>query len=98
MQLDEVTSDRELLQVLWACYDSWERQSGPEQRRVICYTWIVSRHRDRFGARFHQAKLSVLARTGLLEKAGVSRGGRRRYYRLPRPRVVESVLADAGLL
>lgn len=89
----------ELQKVLWACYDYWRRMSIPEQERAVCYKWIRRSYQDRFGQRFHWSRLSKLADLGLLERdAETSRGGHRRYYKIPNPSLVYQLLSNWGLL
>jgi hypothetical protein len=72
-------------QVLRACYDYWQAEFCEPAERTVCYAWVESRCRHLFGATFHPSLLERLVEQGHLEKAGCSRGGRRRYYRLTNP-------------
>jgi hypothetical protein len=87
----------ELQQVLWACYDYWKAGSAPPDERGLCYTWVVRRYADRFGARFHPSRLGRLVQLGFLEKEEASRGGSRRYYRMVDAPRVADVLRELPL-
>jgi hypothetical protein len=87
----------ELERVLWACYEYWRNIDQPEEERVICYSWVVTKYELRFGTRFHQSRLHELANFGLLELEDSSRGGNRRYYKLPDPEGIRALLGpDRG--
>lgn len=93
MTANDIETDKELQQVLWACYEYWQRESVPPGQRLICYSWALGPYRERFGRDFHQSGLSRLARLGFLKTGDPSRGGHRRYYRLVAPDQVRHLLA-----
>ena len=90
----EVTIDQELQQILWACYEYWKNEQLPPSKRVVCFAWIITPFEKRFGASFHQSRLSRLATLGFLEKDDTSRGGNRRYYRLINPDHIARLLRE----
>lgn len=90
MRPTDIDNDKELQRVLWACYEYWRAEPVPE--RAVCYSWAVEPYKERFGTQFHQSKLTMLARRGLLKRAGTSRGGGRRYYAIPSPEQVKGLL------
>jgi hypothetical protein len=89
------TLDVESRQVLSACFDYWSREQLPEADRVICFAWVARVYRERFGLDLSRAKFDRLAALGLLEKADSSRGGRRRYYRVPEPAAIRAAIGAA---
>lgn len=98
MNAKDIENDRELQQVLWACYDFWEASQRPIHEREIFYGWIRRRYEERFGTGFHQSKLRQLASLGYLERRDTARGGSRRYYRLANPAQTREFLTRWGLL
>jgi len=90
--------DRELQQILWACYEYWHGEKMPVSERVICREWVLSIYKERFGVSFHQSKLTKLANIGLLRKVDTTRGGHRRYYAIDDPQRVVSLLREWELL
>lgn len=92
MRVDEIESNVELQQVLWACYKYWQSESLPPHERVICYSWVVKLYEGKFGTNFHQSKLRRLSRLGFLQPSDVSRGGNRRYYKIVDPDKVARLL------
>ena len=89
-----VNIDLELGRVLWACYQYWRDQTLPFNERSICFTWVEKVYQTRFNAKMHQSALERLAKLGYLEKEDTSRSGNRRYYRMPKPELVEALLAE----
>lgn len=97
-ELPEIDTDAQLQQVLWACYEYWTKEPSPPSERTICYKWVLRLYKKRFGGRFHQSKLSRLAKLGLLRPDQTARGGNRRYYELPNPGEVQRLLQKWGML
>ena len=98
MRVNEIESNVELQQVLWACYKYWQGESLPPHERVICYSWVVRLYEDKFGTGFHQSKLRRLASLGFLQQDDTSRGGNRRYYKIVDPNKVASLLKKWKLI
>jgi len=92
--LEHVEIAPESRQILWACLKYWETELLAPEERSVCYSWVERLYRDRFGRTFHQSKLEQLAELGLLEKADTSRGGNRRYYRIPDPSRIRSIVRE----
>jgi hypothetical protein len=84
----------ELQRVLWAYFEAWKEDPRPESERDVCFTWAVSRHRERFGTEFGQSGIRQLVELGYLEPGESSRRSHRRYYRIPSPERVAAVLTD----
>jgi hypothetical protein len=93
----EVEVAPELQRILWACLAYWDAETLAPEERLICYSWVVRPHLERFRETFHQSKLEELARLGLLEKADTSRGGNRRYYRIVEPAQVRGLVQEWNL-
>ena len=98
MRVNEIESNVELQQVLWACYKYWEGESLPPHERIIYYSWVVRPYEERFGTEFHQSKLRRLASLGFLQQDDTSRGGNRRYYKIADPNGVASLLKKWKLI
>jgi hypothetical protein len=94
MALTEVEVAPELQRILWACLAYWDTEILVSEERLVCYSWVVRPYLERFRETFHQSKLEELARLGLLEKADTSRGGNRRYYRIPEADRVRGLLQE----
>jgi len=92
MRVSEIENDQELQRILWACYKYWQGQSSSPGERAICYNWVLRPYEDRFGVKFHQARLRRLKTLGLLEQEETSRAGHRRYYRIVDPDRVRALL------
>jgi hypothetical protein len=97
MTLTELEVARELQRILWACLAYWNTETLAPEERLVCYSWVVRPHLERFRETFHQSKLEELARLGFLEKADTSRGGNRRYYRIPEADRVRWLLQEWNL-
>lgn len=97
MRVNEIEKDLELQRVLLPCYEYWKNEPLPVSERAICYSWIVQLHKKYYGIRFHQSKLLYLANLGFLEPDEVSRGGHRRYYKIPDPFQVNNLLEKWSL-
>ena len=78
-------------QVLRACLDVWKTSSAPPAERTVCYSWVEPKCRELFGTTFHQSVLEKLAESGHLSKADASRAGRRRYYKVNHPQMLEAI-------
>jgi len=98
MTTGDMEIDRELQHVLWACYEYSQREPFPPEPRSVCYTWVRRAYEKRFGCRFHQSKLSRLAKLGFLELEETARAGHRRYYQLVDANQVRGLLEEWGLL
>ena len=94
--LEQVEIAPESRQILWACLKYWETEPLAPEERSVCYSWVERLYRNRFGQTFHQSKLDQLAQSGFLEKADTSRGGNRRYYRIPDANRLRTLLAELG--
>ena len=88
----DVEAEPQLWQVLSACYDVWRNEASPPDQRLLCFSWILPLYEERFGKRFHQSRLAQLESAGFLEKYASTRSRHRRYYKLPDPDRVESLL------
>jgi len=97
MALTEVEIAPELQRILWACLSYWDTETQAPEERSVCYSWVVRPHLERFRETFHQSKLEELARLGFLEKTDTSRGGNRRYYRIPEADRVRGLLQEWNL-
>ena len=97
MNIHNLEDDRELQQVLWACYHYWDDPALPPDERLFCHRWIVGPYVDRFGAPFAPDRLACLVDLNLLHRAGTSRRGDRRYYYLADPDRVRAWLEVWGL-
>ena len=97
MMVNEIENDRELQQVLWACYKCWRDEWLSPEKRIVCYTWVVRVYEERFGVQFHQSSLRRLAKLGLLKQGDTSRSGHRRYYRIVAPDQVDDLLKKWNL-
>lgn len=93
MTTADVEGEPELQQVLSACYEVWKSENAPSDQRLLCYAWVLPHYEDRFGKGFHPSRLAQLGTAGLLEKYVSTRTGRRRYYKLPDPDHVGSLLS-----
>ena len=96
MNTNNIETDRELQQILWACYDFWKTSNQPPSDREIYYGWVIDGYKKKFGATFHQAKLHTLVALGYLMDVGTARGGKNRYYRLIDPEQVDTDLKRWG--
>ena len=72
--------DAELERVLWACREGAIRFPTPDGS--ICFEWLRPIFRQEFKSDFHQSKLGLLAKRGLLRENDSTRNGKRRYYTL----------------
>jgi hypothetical protein len=75
MSTNEIETDPELRQVLWACYKFWQGVEGSPHEKEIWYGWVVGLYEKKFGTRFHPSKLRVLANLGFLKPGDTARGG-----------------------
>jgi len=66
--------------VLWACQECNRRFPAPDGS--FCFTWVLAVYREEFSSDFHQSRLHVLAKRGLLRENDSTRTGHRRYYTL----------------
>ena len=98
MSLNEIQSDLELKQVLWACYEYWQGESCSPDERVICHSWVTGPYEDRFGTKFHQSRLGRLATLGFLEPEDTAKGGHRRYYKIADPDRVKYLLKEWDMI
>lgn len=96
MSTNGIETERELQQILWACYDFWKESSRPPNEREIYYGWIIDRYKNKFGASFHQATLRRLITLGYLAAGDTARGGDRRYYKLVDPNKTANDLKSWG--
>lgn len=94
MDTDALKNDPELQHILWACYEYWRQEKLPVRQRAICYNWVIDVYKDRFDQRFHQSKLTKLARLGFLKKDYPTRAGSRRYYKIPAADQIEVLLKE----
>lgn len=79
---NQILSDPKFQRILWACLAYWGTEPNPLNEHAVCYSWVARCYKNRFGGTFHQSKLQLLARLGVLTKDDTSRGGNRRYYRI----------------
>ena len=86
----------DLLRVLWAVNDYWQKSNQPPAERVVCYSWVVQAHEEKFGGSFHQSKLHNLAKLGFLKPEWSSND--RRYYSVPNPGQVRSLSKNSVVL
>ena len=98
MEINLVETDQQLQQILWACYDYWSKEDLPPNERSICYSWMSHSYADRFGSKFHQSKLSQLAKLSFLKRLDKSRSGDRRYYAITSPNNLFTLLKKWELL
>lgn len=96
--VDEIEKDRELQQVLWACYKYWQDEPLPPKERAICYSWVVRVYESRFDIKFHPSRLRRLEKLGFLKRNVTSRSGHRRYYKIVEPDRVAELLRGWNLL
>jgi hypothetical protein len=93
MKANEIENAPELQQVRWACYQYWQGEELlPPHKRVIWYKWVLGPYKDRFGTKFHQSKLRLLAKLGFLKQDDALRSGHRRYYKIVDPNRVDDLL------
>jgi hypothetical protein len=92
MTLRDIENDIALQRVLWAAFNYWNNEELPAGERAICYNWVLGPHKERFHTTFHHSRLLQLEKLGLLQKAELSRGGGRRYYRIIDAKRIESLL------
>lgn len=92
MTTPDIETEPELQQVLSSCYEVWKSETSPPDQRLLCYSWVLPLYQDQFGKGFHPSRLADLATAGLLEKSESTHTGHRRYYKLPDPGRVESLL------
>jgi hypothetical protein len=98
MRATEIENDPELQRVLWACYQYWQGEEAlPPHERTICYKWALDLYESKFGTKFHQSKLRLLAKLGFLKHDDTSRGGHRRYYKIMDPNQVDNLLRKWNL-
>lgn len=87
----DINRDSELQRVLLACFEYWQTEPLPVEKRVICYSWVVGTYKKMFGSEFHPSKLYQLTKLGFLMQDDSARGGNRRYYKIVNPTLVESI-------
>ena len=97
MSIEEIVNEKELTQILWACYEYWDNESDPVEKRVVCYDWVVKEFKSRFDRGFHESELIKLADYGILSAVDKSRGGNRVYYTLNNPSEIREKLLIWGL-
>ncbi|MGD0173351.1 MAG: hypothetical protein ABSC61_02785 [Anaerolineales bacterium] len=97
MSIEEIVNEKELKKVLWACYNYWNNESDPVDKRVICYTWVIKEYKNRFDKEFNESKLTKLADYGILSVVDKPRGGNRVYYKFNNPTEVKEKLLIWGL-
>jgi hypothetical protein len=62
METQSTPSDRQLQRVLWACFAYCQGEPLPVEQRTVCYSWVVRRYLESFGAPFQRPKLGRLVR------------------------------------
>lgn len=97
MAIDAIANEKELKQVLWACYNFWDNESKPVDKREICYAWVKKEFKKRFDREFDQSELTRLADHGILSATEKSRGSNRVFYCLNNPPEVRGKLLIWGL-
>ena len=97
MSLEEIANEKELKQVLWACYNYWDNVSKPVDERAFSYAGIVKEYKNRYDKEFDQSELRKLADFGIISVVGKARGGNREQYSLNNPSEVKGKLLIWGL-
>jgi hypothetical protein len=97
MAFGEHPMNQELQRVLWACYHHWQNSPVEPANRLLCYTWVVYDHEQRFGVGFHQSRLQRLEKLGFLRQGYSVRGGSRRYYTLVDPTQIGQLVQNLQL-
>jgi len=87
-----ISDDTELQRILWATFAYWKEKDTPPTERLVCYSWILRKYKQRFKTEFHHSRLSQLEKLGFLEKSETSRAGHRRYYKIVNPERVTPLL------
>ncbi|MGB7537853.1 MAG: hypothetical protein WBM17_04880 [Anaerolineales bacterium] len=96
MSIDAIVNEKELKQVLWACYNYWDNESKPVDKRVICYAWVAKEYKNRYDAGFDESDLEKLADQGILTAVEKSRGDNKNYYKLNNPSEIKGKLLIWG--
>ena len=97
MSIEEIVNEKELKQILWACYNYWNNESKPIDERVICYAWVIKEYTHRFDRGFQESELTKLAYYGILSKVDKFQVGNRVYYKLNNPTEIKGKLLIWGL-
>jgi hypothetical protein len=97
MGIEAIVNEKELKQVLWACYNYWDNESKPVDKRVICYAWAAKEFKNRYDKAFNESDLDKLAELGILAAVEKSRGDNKKYYRLNNPSEIKGKLLIWGL-
>ena len=98
MSIQEIVNEKELKRVLWACYNYWDNESKPIDKRVICYTWVLKEFKNRYDKVFDESEIIKLANHGILVEVDKSRDKNQIYYKLNNPAEVKEKLLIWGLL
>ena|SRR5579872_2393465 len=91
-QLSERLSDKHV-NLLRACLDLPVK----DERGTFAGEWLKE-HCERRGIPFHQGWLTTLSNAGLLAKDDLTRGGKRRYYRVADEVMAREVISSTRTL
>jgi hypothetical protein len=97
MSIEEIVNEKELKQVLWACYNYWDNESKPVEERIIAYAGVVKEYKNRYDKTFNQSELKRLADYGIISVVDKPRGGNQVYYALNNPSEIKGKLLIWGL-
>jgi hypothetical protein len=98
MSIQEIVNEKELKQVLWACYNYWDNESKPVDKRIICYKWILKEFKNRYDKEFDESEIIKLVNHGILSVVEKTRGDKQVYYKLNNPSEVREKLMIWGIL
>jgi hypothetical protein len=97
MSIEEIANEKELKQVLWACYNYWDNEAKPVDERLISYAGVVKEYKNRYDKEFNQSELKKLADYGIIAAEEKSKGGNRVNYKLNNPSEIKGKLLIWGL-
>jgi hypothetical protein len=92
MKQSGIDADKELQQILWACFKYWISCPLPPEERIICHHWLMRPYKEKFGTGFDWPKLEELSELGFLVSDMASKSGQSRYYSLADPVKVKELL------
>ena len=92
MKQSGIDTDKELQQVLWACFKYWISCPLPPEERIICHHWLTRPYKEKFKTSFSWSKLEELLELGFLVSDKASKSGQSRYYGLADPVKVKELL------
>lgn len=97
MSIEAIANEKELKQVLWACYNYWDNESKPVEKREICYAWVNKEYKKRYDKEFNESELTRLADHGIISATDKTRGSNRVFYTLTNPSEVKGKLLIWGM-